>query len=129
MLMRSPRGASEPLAGRESAQNLDAAISNVTTERHRAHRASTILDDDNIAVGGDGGARNAGDATDLAAQPNDNAAAGQQLTTAALDSKHDLARSTRGVDKGRGVNDSGRAAFSSGRADHCRFPDAQSSRS
>ena len=104
--MRLPRGASESLARRESAQNFDATIANVMTERHGAYRASAIFDDDNVALGGDGGARNARDATDLAAEPNDNAAAGQQFTAAAFDSKHDFARSTRGIDKWRGVNDS-----------------------
>jgi len=112
--MRLPRGASESLAWRKSAENFDATIADVATERHGAHGASSILDDDNVAFGGDCGARNARDATDLAAEPNDNAAAGQQFTAAALDSKHDLACSTRRIDKWRGVNDSCRAAFSAG---------------
>ena len=112
--MRLPRGASEALAWRKSAEDFDATIADVATERHGAHGASSILDDDNVALRGDGSARHARYATNLAAQPNDYAAAGQQFTAAALDSKHDLARSTRRIDKWRGVNDSRRAAFSPG---------------
>src|SRR5829696_604516 len=105
LLMPSLRRTREPLADGQAVEDLHARASGVPPERHRPQGAATVLDDDGIAVRRDGLARSGDHAPRLAPQPHGDAAPREERPAGTRDLEDHLARPTRRVDEGSGVDD------------------------
>src|SRR5437764_512471 len=120
-----PWSAGEALAHGESAHDLDASAADVASHGDGPERAVAVVDDDGIAVGGDGLARRGDDTARLVAEADRDRAAGEERARRPRDAYDELARAARRIDEWRGVDDARRIALAGTRGDRGGITDAE----